>query len=160
ELRRAARAAAPGARLRPAAADVTRADRPGAAVGDRRRDGGRARRRLRRRMVAARRPAAAHEPSPSPAGGRAALACAVMARFAVVGHVEWIEFALVSHVPVAGEIIDARSGFQEAAGSAAVVAVQLAKLAGGVDFFTALGDDERGRRSAERLTELGVTIHA
>jgi ribokinase len=84
----------------------------------------------------------------------------VTPRFAVVGHVEWIEFALVSHVPVPGEIIDARSGFQEAAGSAAVVAVQLAKLASGADFFTALGDDERGRRSEARLRELGVTVHA
>jgi ribokinase len=84
----------------------------------------------------------------------------VTPRFAVVGHVEWIEFALVSHVPVPGEIIDARCGFHEAAGSAAVAAVQLAKLAGGVDFFTALGDDERGRRSHERLSELGVTVHA
>ncbi len=83
-----------------------------------------------------------------------------MTRFAVVGHVEWIEFALVSHVPVAGEIIDARFGFHEAAGSAAVAAVQLAKLAGAVDFFTALGTDERGRRSEERLRELGVTVHA
>lgn len=83
-----------------------------------------------------------------------------MTRFAVVGHVEWIEFALVSHVPVAGEIIDARCGFHEAAGSAAVVAVQLAKLAGSADFFTALGDDERGRRSQDRLRELGVSVHA
>jgi len=81
-------------------------------------------------------------------------------RFAVVGHVEWIEFALVTHVPVAGEIIDARSGFHEAAGSAAVAAVQLAKLAGGADFFTALGDDERGHRAEARLGELGVTVHA
>ena len=81
-------------------------------------------------------------------------------RFAVVGHVEWIEFALVDHVPVAGEIIDASSSFHEAAGSAAVAAVQLAKLAGGADFFTALGDDARGRHAAERLRELGVTVHA
>ena len=36
--------------------------------------------------------------------GRAA---ARMTRFAVVGHVEWIEFARVSHVPEPGEIIDA-----------------------------------------------------
>src|SRR3954465_4873142 len=83
-----------------------------------------------------------------------------MTRFAVVGHVEWIEFALVSHVPVPGEIIDARSGFHEAAGSAAVAAVQPAKPPGGGGFFTALGDDERGRRSQERLRELGVTVHA
>ena len=83
-----------------------------------------------------------------------------MPRFAVVGHVEWIEFGRFTHVPEPGEIIDAREWFSEAAGSAAVVAVQLAKLSGDVDFFTALGTDERGRRSQERLTELGVRVHA
>ena len=81
-------------------------------------------------------------------------------RFAVVGHVEWIEFGRFTHVPEPGEIIDAREWFSEAAGSAAVVAVQLAKLSGDVDFFTALGTDERGRRSRERLEELGVRVHA
>ena len=40
------------------------------------------------------------------------------------------------------------SGSPRPAGSAAVAAVQLAKLSGDVDFFTALGDDERGRRAA------------
>jgi ribokinase len=83
-----------------------------------------------------------------------------MTRFAVVGHVEWIEFGRFSHVPEPGEIIDATEWFSEVAGSAAVVAVQLAKLSGDVDFFTALGDDERGRRSAARLSELGVRVHA
>jgi ribokinase len=83
-----------------------------------------------------------------------------MTRLAVVGHVEWIEFGRFSHVPEPGEIIDASAWFSEAAGSAAVVAVQLAKLSGDVDFFTALGADERGRRSRERLTELGVRVHA
>jgi ribokinase len=83
-----------------------------------------------------------------------------MPRFAVVGHVEWIEFGRFDHVPQPGEIIDASEWFSEAAGSAAVAAVQLAKLSGNVDFFTALGDDWRGRRSAERLTELGVRVHA
>jgi ribokinase len=83
-----------------------------------------------------------------------------MPRFAVVGHVEWIEFGRFDHVPQPGEIIDASEWFSEAAGSAAVVAVQLAKLSGDVDFFTALGDDWRGRRAHERLTELGVRVHA
>jgi ribokinase len=83
-----------------------------------------------------------------------------MPRFAVVGHVEWIEFGRFSHVPEPGEIIDATEWFSEAAGSAAVVAVQLAKLSGDVDFFTTLGTDERGHRSAVRLTELGVRVHA
>jgi ribokinase len=81
-------------------------------------------------------------------------------RFAVVGHVEWIEFGRVAHVPAAGEIVEATECFEEAAGSGAVAAVQLAKLAGGVDFFTALAEDERGRHSAQRLSELGVTVHA
>ena len=81
-------------------------------------------------------------------------------RFAVVGHVEWIEFGRFTHVPEPGEIIDASDWFSEVAGSAAVVAVQLAKLSGDVDFFTTLGRDERGRRSAERLSELGVRVHA
>src|SRR3954470_811973 len=81
-------------------------------------------------------------------------------RFAVVGHVEWIELGRVAPGPEPGEIIDASAPFHEAAGSAAVAAVQLAKLAGGVDFFTALGDDERGRHSVSRLAQLGVTVHA
>jgi ribokinase len=80
-------------------------------------------------------------------------------RFAVVGHVEWIEFGRVAHVPESGEIIEAADAFEEAAGSGAVAAVQIAKLAGGVDFFTALADDARGRASAARLGELGVDVH-
>ena len=87
-------------------------------------------------------------------------AAARMTRFAVVGHVEWIEFGRFTHVPEPGEIIDAAEWFSEAAGSAAVVAVQLAKLSGDVDFFTALGEDERGRRARARLQELGVRVHA
>jgi ribokinase len=83
-----------------------------------------------------------------------------VARFAVVGHVEWIEFGRVAHVPARGEIVEATEAFEEVAGSGAVAAVQIAKLAGAVDFFTALADDARGRRSAERLEELGVTVHA
>ena len=81
-------------------------------------------------------------------------------RVAVVGHVEWIEFARVSHVPVPGEIVDATGSFEEPAGSGGVAAVQLAKLAGGALFFTALSGDERGRRAAERLGELGVEVLA
>lgn len=83
-----------------------------------------------------------------------------MTRIAVVGHVEWIEFARVPRLPAAGEIVHASETWEEAGGGGAVAAVQLAKLAGEVDFFTALGDDEVARRSAERLEALGVTVHA
>jgi ribokinase len=81
-------------------------------------------------------------------------------RVAVVGHVEWIEFARVSHVPHPGEIVHATEWWQEVGGGGAVAAVQLAKLAGEVEFFTALGDDDLGRRARERLEQLGVTVYA
>src|SRR5919108_3903258 len=83
-----------------------------------------------------------------------------MPRVAVVGHVEWVEFARVPHVPQPGEIVHATEWWQEAGGGGAVSAVQLAKLAGGAEFFTALAEDDLGRRARERLTELGVTVHA
>ena len=67
-------------------------------------------------------------------------------RVAVVGHVEWVEFARVERVPAAGEIVHATDTLAEPAGGGSVVARQLALLAGGCDFFTALGDDELGRR--------------
>ncbi len=79
---------------------------------------------------------------------------------AVVGHVEWVEFARVDHAPAAGEIVHALETWEEPAGGGAVAAVQLAKLAGSCLFFTALADDELGRRSREELEAHGVTVHA
>jgi ribokinase len=83
-----------------------------------------------------------------------------MLRVAVVGHVEWIEFARVPHVPRPGEIVHATEWCEDVGGGGAVAAVQLAKLAGEAEFFTALAGDENGRRSKERLEELGVTVYA
>jgi ribokinase len=83
-----------------------------------------------------------------------------MPRVAVVGHVEWIEFSRVPHVPRPGEIVHATEWWQDAGGGGAVSAVQLAKLAGGCDFFTALAEDEKGRQAKHRLEELGVTVFA
>ncbi len=79
---------------------------------------------------------------------------------AVVGHVEWVQFARVERVPAPGEIVSAAEVWEEPAGGGAVAAVQLANLNGSVDFFTSLGDDELGERSRARLEELGVTVHA
>jgi ribokinase len=79
-------------------------------------------------------------------------------RVAVVGHVEWILFAVVPHVPAAGEIIHADEAFEEAGGGGAVSAVQLAKLAGEATLYTALGDDELGHRAEHRLRELGLRV--
>ncbi len=81
-------------------------------------------------------------------------------QLAVVGHVEWVEFARVDHAPAPGEIVNALETWEEPAGGGAVAAVQLARLAGSCLFFTALADDELGRRSREELEALGVTVHA
>jgi ribokinase len=83
-----------------------------------------------------------------------------MGRYAVVGHVEWVEFVEVDHVPAAGQIAHGSESWAEPGGGGGVAAVQIAKLAGACDFFTALGEDHLGRRSAERFAELGVTVHA
>jgi ribokinase len=79
---------------------------------------------------------------------------------AVVGHVEWVEFARVDHAPAPGEIVHALETWEEPAGGGAVAAVQLANLDGSCLFFTALADDELGRRSREELEARGVTVHA
>ena len=79
---------------------------------------------------------------------------------AVVGHVEWVQFGRVPHVPLAGEVVHASDPFEEPAGGGGVAAVQLARLAGACTFITAVGDDEHGRRSLARLGELGVEVHA
>jgi ribokinase len=82
-------------------------------------------------------------------------------RVAVVGHVEWLDFALVDHVPAPGEIVTATDVFELPAGGGAVAAVQLRKLAGSALFLTVLGDDERARSAAAELREAhGLDLHA
>ena len=79
---------------------------------------------------------------------------------AVVGHVEWVEFARVEDVARAGEIVHALETWEEPAGGGALAAVQLANLNGSVRFFTSLGDDDHGRQAREQLAARGVTVHA
>jgi ribokinase len=79
---------------------------------------------------------------------------------AVVGHVECVEFASVARVPEPGEIVRAGRTWTEPAGGGGVAAVQLARLAGGCTLYTALGDDEVGRRARDGLEGLGVRVAA
>jgi len=79
---------------------------------------------------------------------------------AVVGHIEWVQFATVAHVPRAGEVVHAESPYEEPAGGGAVAAVQLARLGAQAMLLTALGEDEPARRSVARLRELGVEVRA
>lgn len=78
----------------------------------------------------------------------------------VVGHVEWVDFVRVAAVPGPGEIVHATEWFAEPAGGGPVTAVQLARLAGGATFFTALGDDDLGHAAVDRLRALGVRVEA
>lgn len=86
------------------------------------------------------------------------VAAAEDVRCAVVGHVEVVEFARVDHVPRAGEIVQARETWTEAAGGGAVAATALQRLAGEVMFFTAFGDDEVGHRAERELRARGLRI--
>ena len=79
-------------------------------------------------------------------------------RTAVVGHVEWVEFASVDHVPVTGEIVHAGSAWDLPAGGGAAAAGQLARLAGSCTLYTALGDDELSKRTPPELERLGIRV--
>jgi len=80
-------------------------------------------------------------------------------RAAVVGHVEWIDFIRVEEVPRPGEIVHATEAWSEPAGGGAVAAVQLLNLGCETTFFTALGDDDLGRRAREELEAKGLRLH-
>lgn len=81
-------------------------------------------------------------------------------KVAVVGHVEWIDFVKVERLPAAGEIIHGQRWWEEPGGGGSVSAVQLSKLAGGASFFTALADNDLGRRAFRELTALGLDVKA
>jgi len=83
-----------------------------------------------------------------------------LTRVGVVGHVEWVQFAVVARVPLPGEIVHASDVFSEPAGGGAVAAVQLRKLAGAATFLTAIGNDGAARDTLARLRDgFGVTVH-
>lgn len=78
----------------------------------------------------------------------------------VVGHLEWVDFVEVDHVPVTGEIVHGRPVVSAAAGGGAVAAVALARWGAESVFFTAFGDDELGRRAHAELAGWGVALRA
>ena len=80
-------------------------------------------------------------------------------RVGVVGHVEWVEFAVVERLPRPGEILNVPETFTEAGGGGAVAAVQMARLLGEAPFFTVVGSDDAGSRTVAALRERGVTLH-
>ena len=81
-------------------------------------------------------------------------------RTAVLGHVEWVDFVRVERLPQSGEINRALEAWEEPAGGGGVAAGELAALAGACTLYTALGNDERGRRSRAELPRVGVRVEA
>ena len=80
-------------------------------------------------------------------------------KLAVIGHIEWVTFLKVDQLPIAGEISHAKDYFEEAAGGAAVAAVQMARLINEpVDLITSLGKDNNGEKCYERLIKLGLNL--
>ena len=85
----------------------------------------------------------------------------VQARVAVVGHVEWVDFAVVPRLPHPGEILHVHEFWDEAAGGGAVAAVQMAKLTGSALFFTALAGDRLGAaHDRAARARRASTVHA
>jgi len=82
-----------------------------------------------------------------------------LTRIGVVGHVEWVDFIPVDHVPHPGEVEHALGAFVRAAGGGGVVAAVLAELGAEVDFFCALGHDGPGQAAARQLGDRGVHMH-
>jgi ribokinase len=81
-------------------------------------------------------------------------------RVGVVGHVEWVEFLRVPHVPEPGDIVQSVEHWEEPAGGGGVSVGVLAGLAGEATLFSVFGGDELGRRAYRELTRLGFRVEA
>ena len=78
---------------------------------------------------------------------------------AVVGHVEWMKFLAVDHLPKGGLISHSIQQMDQPAGGGALAAVEMMNLIKKpVHFFTALGKDESGEKSYEKLKNLGLNL--
>jgi ribokinase len=82
-----------------------------------------------------------------------------MTHIGVIGHVEWVDFVSVPHLPVHGRILHADSAFARAGGGGAVAASVLAELGAKVDFYCALGRDTEGQATVAQLEHRGVRVH-
>jgi ribokinase len=83
-----------------------------------------------------------------------------MTRIAVVGHVEWVQFIRVDHLPKAGEIQRAHRESTQAGGGAVVAAAMLAEHGAQVEFYGAVGSDALGEASVRELAARGIRVHA
>jgi ribokinase len=82
-----------------------------------------------------------------------------MTNIAVVGHVEWVQFLRVDHLPAPGEIETARRETTHAGGGAVVAGGVLAEHGAEVDFFGAVGNDALGDAATADIAARGIAAH-
>ena len=81
-----------------------------------------------------------------------------MTQIGVVGHVEWVDFAVVDRLPRPGEIVHVREHFEAPGGGGAVAAIHARRMLGRALFLTALGRDALGERAHAELRAAGVDV--
>ncbi len=80
--------------------------------------------------------------------------------FAVIGHVEWINFLEVDYLPKAGLICHSKRSLELPAGGGGVIARTLREITtGDVHFFTSLGNDFYGIQTKEIFEKMGIHLH-
>ena len=78
-------------------------------------------------------------------------------KFAVIGHIEWMNFIKVDQLPKAGLISHAKKSLECPAGGGTVIAKRLRELPNSeVHFFTALGNDYYGDQCLNILKNMGI----
>ncbi len=80
--------------------------------------------------------------------------------FAVVGHVEWMNFLMVDQLPKPGIISHSKKSLEYPAGGGSVIAKTLSELTESqIHFFTALGNDDYGNKCFKILSNMGIKLH-
>ncbi len=80
--------------------------------------------------------------------------------FAVIGHIEWINFLKVDQLPKPGVISHSKKSLEYPAGGGSIIAKTLSELTlNQIHFFTALGNDNYGERCFKILSNMGIKLH-
>ncbi len=81
-------------------------------------------------------------------------------KFAVIGHIEWINFLKVDLLPEPGIITHAKTSLELPAGGGALIAKTLYELSNNeIHFFTSLGRDYYGEKSFDFFKKIGINLH-
>ncbi|KGF90655.1 MULTISPECIES: carbohydrate kinase family protein [Prochlorococcus] len=80
--------------------------------------------------------------------------------FAVIGHVEWMNFLNVDKLPKPGVISHSKKSLEYPAGGGSIIAKTLSELTlNQIHFFTALGKDDYGDKCFKILSNMGINLH-